>query len=148
MPNLKQHCAISKKRTGFDFKNLHKWIDAPAKELGYDHRIERHAYNVKEEKFIEEYWDRKKGKGWGKKAVVEWLFHIALDNLSTAFKNSYKIYKGNTYNYLAFGLSKSQYIFNDYKRLSESDLKEHFEGFEQPLIDSFIDKISGFFKKL
>ena len=148
MPNLKQHCAISKKRTGFDFMDLHKWIDEPAKDLGYDHRTKRHAYNVQEEKFIENYWERKKGKGWGQKAVVEWLFHIALDNLSTAFKKSYKVYKGNTYNYMAFGLSKSQYIYNDYETLSESKLKEEFEGFDQPLIDSFIDRITGFFKKL
>jgi hypothetical protein len=41
----------------------------------------------------------------GEKAVVEWLFHIALDNLDTAFKMSQKIYGDRTYNIMKFGLS-------------------------------------------
>ena len=49
MPKLPAHCAISKQRTGFNFTRLHQWIDNPpeAKELGPDHRIERHAYTKK-----------------------------------------------------------------------------------------------------
>ena len=34
MPRGNTHCAISKKRTGFDFKELHKWIDENQKEDG------------------------------------------------------------------------------------------------------------------
>jgi hypothetical protein len=99
MPNLATHCALSKKRTRFDFGELHKWMDSPAAELGYDHRIARHAYNVAEERQIIEYWDRKKGRGWGEKAVVEWLFHIAIDNKSTAFKKSYKVIAVPTFHF-------------------------------------------------
>ena len=128
MPHLRQHCAISKKRTGFSFEELHRWIDEASEYLGFDHRIERHAYNTKEEKIIQSYWDKKKGKGWGRKAVVEWLFHIALDNLSTAFKKSHEAYKGNTFNYLEVGLSKSNFIHIDFDRLTEHKLKEYFEG--------------------
>ena len=140
MPNLKTHCAISKKRTGFAFKELHEWIDSPSSNLGYDHRTVRHAYNVKEEKQIIDYWDRKKGRGWGEKAVVEWLFHIAIDNLSTAFKKSYKVYGNKTYNYFEIGISSSKYIFQDFKALDESKLANHFEG-------GIIDKLLDFLKK-
>ena len=49
MPRLRVHCAISKKRTGQDFKELHEWIDKSAETLGIDHRIGRHSYNKEEE---------------------------------------------------------------------------------------------------
>jgi hypothetical protein len=127
MPNLATHCALSKKRTGHDFEELHKWMDAPAADLGWDHRTERHAYNVKEEKQIKEFWDKKRA-GLGEKAVVEWLFHIAIDNMSTAFKKSYKVYGEKTYNYFEIGIGKSQYIYADFDTLEESSLKTHFKG--------------------
>ena len=88
MPNLGAHCAISKQRTGVAFEELHRWIDSPAEELGSDHRIIRHAYTRDDANKIRRYWDRKKGSGWGDKAVIEWLFHIAIDNIHTAFKFS------------------------------------------------------------
>jgi hypothetical protein len=138
MPNLATHCAISKKRTGFDFKELHEWIDSPAAELGYDHRTVRHAYNVKEERQIIDYWDKKK-RGYGEKAVVEWLFHIAIDNMSTAFKKSYKVYGDKTFNYFEIGISKSQYIYQDFETKDESSLKTHFKG-------SIFEKVIDWFK--
>ena len=64
---------------------LHKWIDEPREYLQYNHRIERHSYH-------ENYRDFIKGK-WGDKAVVEWLFHIALDNLETANKFAVDTYR-------------------------------------------------------
>ena len=83
---VKVHCAISKERTGFDFKSLHEWIDKDCKKHGVNHRRVNHAYNLKDANTIKKYWDKKKGDGWGDKAIQEWLFHIALDNLDTAFK--------------------------------------------------------------
>ena len=77
MPSLWVHCAISRERTGDNYKELHEWIDAPHKEKGINHRTERHSFNLKERNFIK--------KTWGDKAVTEWLFHIAIDNLETAF---------------------------------------------------------------
>jgi hypothetical protein len=128
MPKLSIHCAISEDRTGYNFKELHKWIDSPAIELGYDHRTVNHSYNAADEKKIIEYWNRKRGPGWGEKAVVEWLFHIAIDNLSTAFKKSFKVYGKRTYNYFEFGLSSSNYIYQVFGSLKEWELEEHFEG--------------------
>jgi hypothetical protein len=92
MPSVKTHCAISQKRTGNDFAELHKWIDEPTKDLGSDHRIERHYYNDDDKNTIK--------RRWGEKAVIEWLFHIALDNLYTAFKMSKQSfsYGDKTYN--------------------------------------------------
>lgn len=128
MPSLKVHCAVSRERTGFDFKELHEWIDSPSKELGMNHRKERHAYNLEEEKKILEFWN-KKDDGLGEKAVVEWLFHIALDNLETAFKRAKKGYrKGNIYNFFKFGLMPdSKFIFFDFDKLSNEELEDEFE---------------------
>ena len=63
------------------------------------------------------------------KAVIEWLFHIALDNLATAFRMSNKSfsYGDKTYNLMRFGLSKSGYIHCDFERVDERDLPSIFE---------------------
>jgi len=129
LPKFRTHCAISKKRTGNDFADLHRWIDEPTKTLGPDHRIERHHYNYRDKNRIKKYWDSL-GEGLGEKAVIEWLFHIALDNLYTAFKMSKQSfsYGDKTYNVMKFGLSKSGYIHCDFKRLEENDLKSYFES--------------------
>jgi len=131
MPSNQVHCAISKKRTGFNFKELHQWIDEDYKDQKINHRLERHSYNTREEKIIKEYWDKKKGKGWGDKAVVEWLFHIAIDNLETAFKRAKKGYrKGNIYNFFKFGMiPDSKFIHIDFGKLSEKDLKKEFSNY-------------------
>ena len=128
MPRFRTHCAISKKRTGNDFAELHRWIDKPARELGSDHRIERHYFNEDDKNTIKRYWDAK-GQGLGEKAVIEWLFHIAIDNLDTAFKMSNKSfsYGDRTYNLMQFGLSKSGFIHCDFKRVDEQELHCLFE---------------------
>ena len=112
MPGVKKHCAISEKRTGYAFGKLHEWIDEDAEELGVDHRKKRHYFNRKDQKQIEDYWDAKKGEGWGEKAVVEWLFHIALDNLETAYKFSLRdsSYGRNTYNCVEVAFNRNGYI--------------------------------------
>ncbi len=128
MPSLRTHCAISKKRTSYDFAELHRWIDKSTKRLGPDHRIKRHYYNEDVKNTIKKYWDSKR-EGWGEKAVIEWLFHIALDNLVTAFKMSTKSfsYGPKTYNLMRFGISKSGYIHCDFERVDERDLPFIFE---------------------
>ncbi len=83
---LEAHCAISKDRTGFDFKDLHQWIDEAQKKKGVNHRAKKHFFNTKDANEIKRYWNKERGTGWGEKAIQEWLFHIALDNLDTAFK--------------------------------------------------------------
>jgi len=124
MPNLSAHCAISKQRTGFSFAKLHQWIDNPpeAKILGPDHRIERHAFTIKDSRYIKDYWEQEKGSSWGEKAVIEWLFHIAIDNISTAFKLSKSAYGDNVYNQIEIGIKKSGFISVDFSRVSEDQL--------------------------
>ena len=128
MPNLSAHCAISKKRTRFDFAELHRWIDNPpeAKILGPDHRIKRHAYTIDDMAYIRDYWEGKKGSGWGEKAVIEWLFHIAIDNISTAFKLSKFHYGESTYNLIKIGIASSGFMNVDFKRASDSQLRTEF----------------------
>jgi hypothetical protein len=119
MPSVKKHCAISEKRTGYAFGRLHEWIDGHAEELGIDHRKRRHYFNRKDQKEIKDYWDMKKGEGWGEKAVVEWLFHIALDNLETAYKFSLNknSYGANTYNHIDVVLNPNGYIDCSFDRV-------------------------------
>ncbi len=128
MPSLRTHCAISRKRTGNDFAELHKWIDEPASRLGYDHRAKRHYLNEADKVTIKEHWDARK-KGLGEKAVIEWLFHIALDNLATAFKMSSKrsSYGHKTFNLMEFGLSRSGFIHCNFERVDERKLDSLFE---------------------
>ncbi len=86
MPSNKVHCEISEKRTkGNSYQELHKWMDEASGYIGQDHRLERHFYTEEYRKYIAE--------KWGDKAVVEWLFHIAIDNLETANKFAIEAYK-------------------------------------------------------
>jgi hypothetical protein len=78
MLSITEHCAISKKRTGKDYKELHEWIYQPKDYLGVNHRIERHADSESYRTFIT--------KEFGDRAVIEWLFHIAIDNLQTCIQ--------------------------------------------------------------
>jgi hypothetical protein len=133
MPSNRIHCAISKKRTGHTFEELHRWMDEPYEKFGINHRKERHFYNEKDEKEILEYWN--KNGSLGEKAVVEWLFHIALDNLWTAFEKSHHVYSDNAYNYYKIGLHESKYIDFDFDHISEDELKKKFD--EKSFNDSF-----------
>ena len=128
MPNIPAHCAISKKRTGFPFGKLHRWIDhhPEAGNLGPDHRIERHAFTIKDANYIKDYWEQNKGSGWGEKAVIEWLFHIAIDNISTAFKLSKSAYGENTYNLIEIGITSSDFINVDFDRIRDDQLRTKF----------------------
>ncbi len=128
MPPVKVHCAISKKRTGNDFAELHRWIDEPTIELGSDHRIKRHYYNEKDKNTIKRFWDGEK-QGLGEKAVIEWLFHIAIDNLYTAFKMSSKSfsYGEKAYNLMTFGLRKSGYIHCTFETADEEEFYSDFQ---------------------
>lgn len=118
MPSNRVHCAISKKRTEQTFEELHHWIDEYSKELGIEHRIKRHYYNKENEQYILNHW--------GDKAVVEWLFHIALDNLRTAYKKSFHVYGDKTFNLLNIGLFNSGYIGLECYHVSEEELKNKF----------------------
>lgn len=121
MPNSKIHRKISKERTGKGYDGLHEWIDEHHKELGINHRVKRHAYNKEDEKYVREWW--------GEEGVVEWLFHIALDNLETAYKKASKVYrKNNLYNFFRFGLIPgSKFIFFSFKNMDEEELEDEFE---------------------
>jgi len=109
MPNFKEHCKISKERTGGTFEELHKWMDEGQEYLKHDHRLERHFYTEEYRKFIEE--------KWGDKAVVEWLFHIAIDNMETANKFAIKSYH--------HGYDQIDVIFTD-KEVSGIDFWKNF----------------------
>ena len=78
MSDLKTHVKVSKERTGKGYMALHQWIDEPRKWLRQGHRIERHTHSMEHEQSIR--------RRFGKEGVVEWLIHIALDNLETANK--------------------------------------------------------------
>lgn len=89
----------------------------------------RHHLGNRKRNYIKRYWDTK-GECMGEKAVIEWIFHIALDNLSTAFKISSKesSYGDKTYNFMEFGLSNSGFIHTNFKRIDESELTLIFKN--------------------
>jgi len=96
-----------------EFRFPYKLIDTDAfGRLGADHRMERHFYSEDVKNTIKRYWDAK-GEGLGEKAVVEWLFHIAIDNLATAFRMSSKSfsYGPKTYNLMEFGFGQIRLSF-------------------------------------
>jgi len=154
MPNLRIHCAISKQRTGYAFKKLHQWIDSASEKLGPDHRTERHAYTEKDAETIRKYWDTKKGSSWGNKAIVEWLFHIAIDNINTAFRFSKRrhFYGKRAYNLLEIGIQDSGYIHAAFDRLSKKELEEKFLRDRPALLHEVgkfaKEKFDGLWKKL
>lgn len=125
---------MSKRRTKRDFRSLHEWIDADSKELGVDHRIKRHAFNKKDEKTIWEFWEAKE-RGLGNKAVIEWLFHIALDNLQTAYKKAKITYGDRAHNFFKFGLPPgTNFILLDFDRLGIPELEKEFKNYSYELI--------------
>jgi len=119
MPNFNVHCKISEIRTGNRFEALHKWIDQPREDLGVDHRTERHSYNRADEQYIRDRWDSR--------GVVEWLFHIAIDNIDTAYKKEKTTYgKENAFNFFRFGLASDNFIYIDAETLDDDALEDEF----------------------
>ncbi|MCJ7572590.1 MAG: hypothetical protein MUO82_12085 [Candidatus Thermoplasmatota archaeon] len=119
MPSLEEHCCISLERTKGkdDFRKLHEWMDEPKKDLGVNHRMLRHTDNASDREFVKTHW--------GEKAVVEWLFHIAIDNLVTAYKSSNNVY-GTAYNYYRIAIVEDGKIILTHEKLSESQLIKLF----------------------
>lgn len=60
MPSFGTHCAISLKRTGNGFAELHRCVDESRSRLGSDHLMERHYYNEDMKNTIKMYWDGKR----------------------------------------------------------------------------------------
>ncbi|MFW9881497.1 MAG: hypothetical protein ACFFG0_51185 [Candidatus Thorarchaeota archaeon] len=121
MPELRAHCKISRDRTSEEFEDLHRWIDNPpeAKILGVNHRIKRHAYKVEDEEYIKNIW--------GEKGVIEWLFHVAIDNIHTAYKLAKKYYGVKAFNFIQIGINPdTNFIYVDHDRVSKRDLSDIF----------------------
>lgn len=85
MPSVEEHEAISKKRTGYNFHDLHKWMDDPQKDLGMNHRRERHTLDDVYLNFVKE--------KWGDLGVVEYIHHIVVDYQDTEDKWMQKVLK-------------------------------------------------------
>ena len=57
--------------------------------------------------------------------MVEWLFHIAIDNLVTAYLSSNEVY-GTAYNYYRIALPDHGEVVIDFDKLSNADLIRRF----------------------
>jgi len=124
MPSNQVHCAISKKRTGKTYKELHQWIDNNADDKSVSHRSKNHFYSneLREEVFK---------KFGGAEAVSEWLFHIALDNLDTSVTNDWNYLKVNN-NLHKFGFEPDGFIHYEEDELDDSEMEDEFaEDFEE-----------------
>ena len=117
MPKNKIHCAISIKRTGKSYENLHKWIDDNKDDTTVNHRSEKHFYTDELRKHISENFG-------GPEAVSEWLFHIALDNLDTSVTNDWN-WAENDGNFFKLGFEEDGFIHYEEDEIEQLD--EEFE---------------------
>ena len=53
--------------------------------MGKSHRVERHMFLSEYRRYIE--------KKYGKRGVIEWLFHLALDSIESANKLASYVYR-------------------------------------------------------
>lgn len=118
MPNVNTHCKISSRRTkGDEYRELHEWMDEGTKYLKHNHRLERHFFTQEYKDYIEE--------KWGTRAVVEWLFHIAIDNLETANKFASDIY-GKIFDEITFKFDEKNIVHCDFIKNRDKSQK-HFD---------------------
>ena len=99
MPSCWKHCAMSKKRTGKNYKALHEWVDS---KKGVNHRVVKHFFTIKLKNYVSKNFG-------GPEAVSEWLFHIAMDNLDTYITNQWN-HDGSEINFCKFGFEDNNYI--------------------------------------
>jgi hypothetical protein len=120
MPSNRQHSAFSYHRTGKSYSDLHSWIDRDDTGLGCNHRKKKHCWTENYEDYVYENFG-------GDEAVSEWLLHIALDNLSTAWKLGRKTSKKH-HNFFMFGFEKeSNYVFYDFESIGEKEMMRRFK---------------------
>ena len=124
MPLNEVHCAISKKRTGKTYKELHQWIDNNIDDRSVNHRrvnhrSKNHHYSKELRKFVYTSFG-------GNEAVSEWLFHIALDHLDTSITNYWRNGVSDN-NFHAFGFELNGFIHYDEAELTDSEMEENFE---------------------
>ena len=76
MPSLEKHIALSKKRTGKEYREVHEWLDG---RMSYKERIARHdiVYMQKFLPLIE--------KKFGKAGAREYLQHLKDDHEKSIF---------------------------------------------------------------
>lgn len=130
MPRLDKHRAISRERTGHPYAELHKWMDEHYTELGEEHRIHRHVLRSDDLEYVRKRFG-------GDKAVVEWLFHSAIDSLETAYKISKRVYGDLTYNFIMIGFGKGGYLHVAFRTLDDRSLQD---------LDTIFSKGGAWFK--
>ena len=92
-------------------------MDECRTELGKDHRIHRHALNQNDLDYVKERFG-------GDKAIVEWLFHSAIDSLETAYKISKQVYGDSSYNFIMVGFAKNGFIHAAFRTLADASLQD------------------------
>lgn len=99
MPNNWVHCKDSKKKYGYDFKEIHEWMDEPSAIADKEHRYFRHNKYKTPKKAEQLFRDRvpEEYRMYIRNAVLD---HIKLDNVKknireinklTSTKNLFKI---------------------------------------------------------
>jgi len=118
MPSNRVHCAISMKRTGKTYQELHSVIDDNKEDRTANHRSKNHYYTNELKDYIYKRFSRAE-------TVSEWLFHIALDNLDTYITNEWN-YNKNTFNFIKFGFADNDFIHCEEEELDEEEMAEEF----------------------
>ncbi len=140
MPDLKFHQAISHKRTGKYYTDLHMWIDENQEHIGIDHRTKNHVYTKATR-------DEVAKRFGGQEAVNEWLFHIVVDSLYTYHENE-KNFTKHENNLMKFGFCENGFIFFKEENVEDEDelREDHFPNYtkkEMSLLDKIADAVGA-----
>ncbi len=85
MPNNKEHCEDSIKRYGYNFKEIHRWMDEPSNIIGKTHRKYRHDPHTTPKKAEQIFWNKvpERYRPYIKDVVLD---HIRLDKHQSQYQ--------------------------------------------------------------
>jgi hypothetical protein len=115
MPGVEVHIRESKKRYGYDFRELHKWLDLPFYSLGSAHHCERHSAKTTPDLAQKIFWEETpiEKRQYIREAALD---HIALDDKEGRACNNPKD--------IDDARKKWNYMNNDYREFVKKTLFE------------------------
>jgi len=89
MPSHEEHCQQSLRRYGFDFAEIHSWMDRPSLAYGIDHRKLNHDIYRTPYEAEKLFWDLVPEE---QRENIRWVVidHIRLDAKTTRKNQGYK----------------------------------------------------------
>lgn len=93
MPSGKEHCQSCREKYGYDFSEIHNWMDEPIALYSHAHRKERHDKNSTPDKAEQLFWNKvpEPYRKFNRDAVLDHLMldYVQPDNNHTASKQKH-----------------------------------------------------------